>query len=223
MKFYGISVGPGDWELMTIKAVRILESCKVIAVPKTKDGNTMALDIIKNVIDIRDKKIIYTEFKMSRNAEENKIQHIKNSEVIIENLKQNDVAMISIGDISVFSTFSYIADIVKKAGYDVEIVAGVPSFCAVAAVLNQSLTTMKKPLHIIPGSFEDIQKIKEYDGTKVIMKSGKRLDAVLSEIENKDYALVQNCGLKNEIIYRKGEDKNKISSSYFTTILVKED
>ncbi len=223
MKFYGVSVGPGDYELMTLKSVRVLKECKTIAVPKTHKSGTMALDIIKNVIDIKYKNIIYMDFLMSKNSDENKLQHIKNAKIIIDELKNNDVAMISIGDISVFSTFSYILDIIKSKGFEYEIIAGVPSFCAASAVLGESLTVMKKPLHIIPGAFADINKALNYDGTKVIMKSGEKLNYVIESIKSKNYSVIQNCGLENEIIYKKGEDIKKLSSSYFTTILVKED
>ncbi|MGN1319040.1 MAG: precorrin-2 C(20)-methyltransferase [Lachnospirales bacterium] len=223
MKLYGVSVGCGDYELMTLKAVKILEKSSVIAVPKTHKDNTMALDIIKNVIDISKKEIIYLDFKMSRNVKENNLAHIKNAEKIINYLKNSDVAVISIGDISVFSTFSYILDIVKSKGYDVEVIPGVPSFCAVAAKLQQSLTSMKKPLHIIPASFSNIEEVLKYDGNKVIMKSGSKLNEVLDKLEDRNYSIVQNCGLENEVVYKKGEDRDKLSDSYFTTILVKED
>ncbi len=223
MKLYGVSVGCGDYELMTLKAVKVLNFCKTIAVPKTHKDNTMALDIIKNVIDISDKNIVYLDFKMSRDKNENRIQHNKNAEIIIDNLKNNDIAMISIGDISVFSTFSYIMDIVKSKGFDVEVIAGVPSFCAVAATLQQSLTAIDKPLHIIPAAFSDMDKIRGYEGTKVIMKSASKLDSVLDSLKDSEYALVQNCGLENEVIYHKGDDKSKLSKSYFTTILVKDE
>lgn len=223
MKFYGVSVGPGDYELMTLKAVKVLEKCRAIAVPKTHRGGTMALDIIENVIDTKGKNIIYLDFIMSRDLDKNRLQHIKNAEIIIRELENNDVAMISIGDISVFSSFNYILDIVQKRGYECEIVAGVPSFCAAAAALRESLTVMKKPLHIIPGAYEDTKKALRYDGTKVIMKSGKKIDDVLDSLKDRDYFVVQNCGMDNEIIYKNGEDRKKLSSSYFTTILIKED
>lgn len=223
MKFYGVSVGCGDSELMTIKAVKILSSCPVIAVPRTHKDNTMALDIIKEVIDISSKKIVYLDFLMSRDKNENNLNHIKNADIILEHLKENDVAMISIGDISVYSTFSYIMDIILANGYDVEVIPGVPSFCAVAAQLKQSLTVMSKPLHIIPASFADMDKALEYEGTKVIMKSASKLDSVINSLEDKNYALVQNCGLDNQIIFKKGDDKSKLSKSYFTTILVRDE
>lgn len=222
MKFYGVSVGPGDYELITLKAVRILESVNVIAVPRTHKGNTMALDIIKKVINIDRKKIIYLDFIMSKNSDENNIVHNKNADIIINELENNDVAMISIGDISVFSTFSYILNVIKMKGLETEIIAGVPSFCAAAAAIQESLTDMKKPLHIIPGAFSDIESALGYEGTKVIMKSGKRLNNVLESIKDNDYCVVQNCGLENEIVLKKG-DSTELSDTYFTIILIKED
>ena len=57
-KLFGVSVGPGDPELLTLKAVRVLNSCSAIAVPETKLGNTVALQIIENVIDLSGKQII---------------------------------------------------------------------------------------------------------------------------------------------------------------------
>ena len=89
-------------------------------------------------------------------------------------------------------------------------------------MLQESLTNMKKPLHIIPGAFSDIEKVLGYDGTKVIMKSGKSLNNVLERIKDKDYCVVQNCGLEGEIVLKKG-DNTELSDTYFTTILIKED
>lgn len=68
-----------------------------------------------------------------------------------------DIAFVCLGDVSVYSTFEYVADILRAQGVPVESVPGVTSFCAVASALGRSLTTdMKKPLHIIPGAFEDM-------------------------------------------------------------------
>ena len=65
--FYGISVGPGNPELMTIKAVKQLNKVKVIATPRTKNGKTMALDIASQMIDMEDKQILYLDFAMTKN------------------------------------------------------------------------------------------------------------------------------------------------------------
>ena len=61
-KLYGVSIGSGDHELNTLKAVRIIERCRVIAVPRTKGENTLALSVVEKTVDLSDKKIIYIDF-----------------------------------------------------------------------------------------------------------------------------------------------------------------
>ena len=64
-KYYSVSVGAGDPENMTLKAVRILEEAPVIAVPQTSSGQTMALDIAEKVVDFSRKEIVKVRFTMS--------------------------------------------------------------------------------------------------------------------------------------------------------------
>lgn len=220
--FYGVSTGPGDPELMTIRAVRAIEECDVIAAPRTPKGNTLALDIVKKAVDIKDKEIVYTDFAMTRNMAENRAKHditIQTIEKYLNNGKS--VAMLSLGDISLYSTFSYIYDRLKDK-YQCEIIAGVNSFSACAAAAGESLTEMNKPLTIVSGSCENLDGVLSSEGNKVIMKSGKGIYDVVKVLNDRDcnYTVVQNCGLDNEIISVKGN--KEITDSYFTTILVKE-
>lgn len=224
-KFYGVSVGPGDSELLTLKAVKVINRCSIIATPITPQGNTMALDIVKGAVDLSDKKIIYARFAMTKSTKANYKSHNQSADDIIEQLNNgNDVAMLSIGDISVYSTFGYIKNIICENGFECEVIPGVPSFCAAAAKLQQSLTSRKKPLIIIPGGYDGVDELLAEDGTKVIMKSASELENVIEVIKEKHIenkaAIVQNCGLENEKVVKNINDE--INSSYFTTILIKE-
>ena len=66
---YGVGTGPGDPELLTIKAVRTIESCPVIAAPQTADGAMVALDIVRGAVDLAGKTVIPVRFSMTRDAE----------------------------------------------------------------------------------------------------------------------------------------------------------
>lgn len=218
-KLYGISVGPGDPELMTIKGKRILENCMVVATPVTKGNKTLALDIAKGILSFDDKEILRLEFLMSRDKRAIDANHRENADKIIDYLKTDkDVAMLNLGDASLYSSFSYIADIVIKKGYEVEVIPGVTSFCAAAAKLNTSLTEMNKPLHIFPGAI--IDDTIELNGTKILMKSGKKIKEVKEKLSGLDVMAVQNCGLKNEKICLTIEDIDD-DATYFTTLLIK--
>ena len=66
--FYAVSVGPGDPELLTRQACRVLEVCDVIAAPRTKAGRMLALDIAGGAVDMRGKTILPLDFTMAHDA-----------------------------------------------------------------------------------------------------------------------------------------------------------
>ncbi len=225
--FYGVGVGPGDPELMTLKALRIIKECPVLACPQTKGGDTLALDIVKGAADISDKTILTLHFAMSRDPKIQHAAHEKAVDEVCRYLKQGqDVAMPNLGDVSIYSTYCYLMEMVQKRGYEAKMIAGVPSFCAVAARLGISLTEMNTPLHIAPGS-SDLNEALHWPGTKILMKSGKQMPNVLSAIDEyaslEKSALVQNCGLPDEKVFSNLKEKApEAGSGYFATVIVKE-
>ena len=72
---YGVGTGPGDPELLTIKAVRTIESCPVIAAPQTADGVMVALDIVRRAVDLTGKTVIPVRFSMTRDLERRAAEH----------------------------------------------------------------------------------------------------------------------------------------------------
>ncbi len=220
---FGVSVGPGDPELMTVKAVKILKECKVWMVPSSKGEKSVALDIAKGLIDVSDKEVLVLFFEMTADPQKLLDNHTKQAEIIAEKLDAGlDVAFPCLGDIAVYSTFEYVAEILRAKGYPVATVPGVTSFCAVASVLERSLTVeMKQPLHIIPGSFEDMDAALAMPGTKVIMKSARKFPQVREKILSAGLAAsaVVDCGMETQ---RKFEDIADMPENvgYFTTVIV---
>lgn len=223
--FYGVGVGPGDPELVTLKALRTLERCPVIAAPQTKSGEMLALDIARQAAPLEGKTILPLFFTMARDKSQQHGAHETAADAIESHLKAGrDVAMLNLGDVSIYATFGYIMDILKARGYETVMIPGVPSFCAAAAQLGITLVRGETPLHIAPAT-GPIEPMLALPGAKVLMKAGRRLPEVRAALEHmgqmEQAAMVENCGLPDEKIYR---DLQQIPEAvgYFATAIVKE-
>ena len=224
-RFYAVGLGPGDSELVTLKAQRVLAACPVLAVPDSGSGR-LALGIVRALTDISDKRLIDISVPMTRDAAALRAAHSLAARRIISVLESGlDAAMPNLGDVSVYASASYLVEEISAAGYETLMIPGVPSFCAAAARLNMSLTTADKPLCIIPGSAENLEELLKIDGTRVLMKSGKQLAGTVERLSAlglaDSAAAVENCTLENERVFR---DIRALSSGagYFTTVIIKE-
>ncbi|MFA6807826.1 MAG: precorrin-2 C(20)-methyltransferase [Eubacteriales bacterium] len=224
----GVGVGPGDPELLTLKAIKRIKEADIIAVPKTESKQITALNIVQSVIDLSGKEILELYMPMTREKAVLKEKHATAvEELTLRLVKGKNIVFLTIGDPSIYSTYIYLHKQVLKAGFNAELVPGVPSFCAVAAKLNDSLCLGAEPLHIIPASYEGLSDCLDWKGTKVLMKSGKELVKVREALEErdklKDSSMVECCGMENEKVYLNLADyKDDTEKSYFTIIVVKD-
>lgn len=222
--FYAVGVGPGDPALMTIQAVRLLERCPVIAAPQTGSGEMLALKIACGAADLHAKQILPLRFTMSQDKAV-RLESYKAAAAQIEPfLKQGmDVAMVNLGDVSIYATAYYLFAELQKDGFPARMCPGVTSFSAVAAALGCSLTEPDAPLHIIPGT-ADLEQALTLPGTKVLMKSGSALSAAVAALERHGMlsraALVADCGLPTQQVFH---DLRGLPEklSYFATIIVR--
>ena len=150
---YGVGVGPGDPELMTLKACRLIRENEIMAVPGKVPQDAVAYKIaVAAVPELADKTLIAIDMPMVKDRRILEESHRKAADTIEEYLDQGqNVIYLTLGDSTIYCTFSYIQHILDADGYETELVNGIPSFCAAAARLGISLTEWKEPLHVIPG------------------------------------------------------------------------
>lgn len=171
---FGTGIGPGDPELMTLKAVRLIRENDTIAVPGEKPEESIAYQIaVQAVPELAEKELVAIPMPMTKNAKELKENHRRGAEKIEELLDAGkNVVFLTLGDPTVYSTYLYVHRRVLEDGYDARIVSGVTSFCAAAASLSEGLVENSEELHVIPASYQ-IEDALELSGTKVLMKAGK--------------------------------------------------
>ena len=225
---YGIGVGPGDPEMLTLKAVRAIKEADVICLPKADKYECRAFQIALPVVpELKYKKTISFDFEMTKDEEVLASMHAtfyeKYRQLLIEGYS---LAFLTIGDPTVYSTFGYIMKLAKKDGIEVEIINGITSFCGSAAASGVLLGEGEENIHIISGQGNLEEELK-LPGTKIIMKSGRNIAHIkelLLDLEQTDgvsvYAVI-DCGMETEQIF-KSAIMIPDDSKYMMTIIVKD-
>ena len=226
-KLYGVGVGPGDPELLTLKALRLIKENEVIAVPGKDIQASVAYQIVKGAYEELDEKtLIPVAMPMTKDPQVLKANHDKAADQVESYLKEGkNVVFLTLGDTTVYSTYLYVHKRILERGYEAEIVSGITSFCAVAARLNMGLVEADQPLHVIPATYkaQEMDEILKLPGTKVLMKTGKKMKQVKESIEKSGQkaVMIENCGMPSEKIYRSVEEIPE-DSGYYSLIIVKE-
>lgn len=225
-KLIGIGVGPGDTELITLKAAKALKSVPVIFSPKSsKDKESIALSIVKPVLEERKdyKRLMLVEpiFPMIEDKKELEKIWDSASELIAQYLDTGrDVAFITLGDPSIFSTYSYVQKRLIDR-YEIETIPGITSFTACAAARNKALVEQNDILSVVPKIDERLEDVLEYSDSIVLMKASRNTSDLEAAIEEKnrpkEIYSVQNCTRENEKIIE-GFSNEK---PYLTTTIIK--
>ena len=173
---YNVGVGPGDPELLTLKAVRILRECTVIAIPQMKKDSCVAYQIARQAVpQIEEKDCLCLHMPMTKDKETLEKSHKEAAEQVKKVLQDGkDVALLTLGDSTIYATSLYIQERIQKEGFSSCMVNGIPSFCAAAARLNLALVSGAEQLHIIPASYP-AQEAEKWSGVKVLMKAGSKV------------------------------------------------
>lgn len=221
---YGVGVGPGDPELMTLKAVRVLRECQVIFTPGSEPTETVAWKIAAaSVPEIGEKEVLGVKMPMTRDPEELETAHENAAQKIIGLLRQGkNIAFLTLGDPCIYSTCLYVHRRVRERGFQAELINGIPSFLAASAALGEGLVEKEEMLHLIPASYP-VGDALGLPGTKVLMKAGRAATRVIEslKVHSQEVRVVERCGMEGEKIYTSAEDVPE-NLSYYTIIVAKE-
>jgi len=221
---YGVGVGPGDAELMTLKAVRLIRENEVITVPGKVAEESAAYKIaVQSVPELADKVLVPIYMPMAKDRKQIEELHSIGAAQLKEYLDQGkNVVYLTLGDPTIYCTFSYLQHILEAEGYPVVLVSAVPSFCAAAARLKLPLTEWDEPLHVLPAVHKTDDKLNQ-PGTYVLMKTASHMKEVrqMLKLSGRKAAAVVNCGMESETVYL-STDEIPDDAGYFTLIISKQ-
>ncbi len=237
--FYGIGIGPGDPELLTLKAARIIKAVDVIFVPKAGiKEESMALDIVKPLLDdvaagfsLRNRpRVVEKVFPMVKEQEKLESHWKEAALAIKEELeKGNSVAFLTIGDPLTFSTYVYLLRCLRDMIPEEKIhtIPGVTSFNAAASLANLSLAQRDERIAIVPvpDDVEELRPVLKGFDTVILMKVAKRLDKVINLLEEMDLShhalFASHVGLKDSYLTQNLSELKGSGRGYMSIIIVR--
>ncbi|PSF39246.1 precorrin-2 C(20)-methyltransferase [Aphanothece hegewaldii CCALA 016] len=227
---YGISVGTGDLELITVKGLRILQQVKIVAFPSgINNQQGIAEKIIQHWLHseqtqlglefpyIQDEKLLQKAWNIA-------------SEKVWNYLKiGQDVAFACEGDISFYSTFNYLAQTINEHYPEVkiEMIPGVCSPLAAASALGIPLTIRQQKLVVLPALYtiDDLKTILEWAEVVVLMKVSSVYQQVWSILESLNLLessfIVERATFPNQVIYHNLKNYSQLNLSYFSVLIIK--
>ena len=230
-KLYGIGIGPGDPELITVKGARIISECEHIFTPKARvRSESLALEISQSYVNEK-ARIHELVFPMTSDRAELDSKWKASAKSVMEVLEQGrDACFLTLGDPLLYSTYIYLIRSLRAIKEDIEIVTvpGVMALNAAASLTNFPLGEGKENVTIVPTA-DDLASVREAlvaGGTVVLMKIGTRLEAILSLLEETgfidDAVFVSRAGQKEQYIETdlrklRGADKK---AGYMSIMLV---
>jgi len=243
-KLYVIGIGPGDPELLTLKAVRIIKESPVLCVPKGREeGSSLALSIVEKAVRLDGKEIIEAHFPMvkTRRSQESGVRSQESetddlnskwneiARTILEKLTNgNNVAFLTLGDPTIYSTFFYLYDKMLELhpGLGIEIIPGVSSINASAARANISLGLGNERIAILPANYlVNLKDTLDKFDTIVLMKVNKVLDEIIKLLREMDLigsaVCVSRAGMEDEKIYRDITKIKQEGLNYFSMVIVR--
>jgi precorrin-2/cobalt-factor-2 C20-methyltransferase len=236
MKLFCVGCGPGDPELLTVRAVNLIKNAEVIFAPTAREGKpSIALSVVEQYID-RPTKTLSLVFPMVKDRESLRDYWKRNADEIAGAVRSGKkVVYLTVGDPALYSTWIYIHRELKKSYGDieVEIVPGVASMFAIAARAKISLAEGDETVAVVPACYnmERVKKTANACDTVIFLKDGRYFDSVIEMLaqagfpDNANIAIAQDVSEEGEILEMKRlselRGKKGPTEKYFSIMVAK--
>ena len=222
-QLFGVGLGPGDPELITVKGLKTLQEADVIFYPASKieEGNIQSFSLpILEQLEVK-ATCLPLHTPMTGKGREDFYQ--KAFEQVNDRLQQGDnVVVVSEGDILFYSTFGYLLALAKVQGVQCQLIPGMPAFVAAAAQGEQALVEGNSGFKVIarPQDYSHLRQAVNKGDTVVVMKMSVLKDwyAFLKE-EKRDFLYIEKAGTEAQFVSSDVEDLNGRDIPYFSLII----
>jgi len=233
----GIGVGPGDPDLLTVKAVKAIQNADIIMCPASKeDRPSIALSVVSSLIDkSKNQEIVKLIFPMTKDKDVLDATWKKNAKIMAEKvLLGKNVVYLTVGDPYLYSTWIYMHKDLKEnyPEMDISVIPGIVSIFTFAAKVGISIAEGAEKVAIIPSCYDlsSVKEIAKHSETMVFLKDGRYFDQVIKVLKESGFpddsifAIGQDLGTENEIIRKLtlGEvNDGTLTTKYFSILVVK--
>jgi len=233
----GIGVGPGDPELLTVKAVKAIHNADIIMCPASnEDRPSIALSVVSSIIDeSKNQKIIKLIFPMTKDKDVLEQTWKRNAKIMAETvLSGKNVVYLTVGDPFLYSTWIYMHKDLKENYPDmnISVIPGIVSIFTFAAKVGVSVAEGAEKVAIIPSCYDlsSVKEIAKHSESMIFLKDGRYFDQVIKVLKESGFpddsifAIGQDLGTENEIIRKMtlGEvNDGTLTTKYFSILVVK--
>ena len=233
----GIGVGPGDVELLTVKAAKAIQNADIIMCPaSSKDRPSIALSIVSPIIDKSlNQKIVKLIFPMTKDKDVLEDTWKRNAKIMAETvLTGKNVVYLTVGDPYLYSTWIYMYKNLKEnyPDMDISVIPGIVSIFTFASKVGVSIAEGAEKVAIIPSCYDlsSVKEIAKHSESMIFLKDGRYFDKVIEVLkesgfpDNSIFAIGQDLGTENEIVRKMtlGEvNDSSLTTKYFSILVIK--
>ncbi len=233
----GIGVGPGDVDLLTVKAVRAIQNADIIMCPASNENRpSIAFTVVSPIIDqSKNQEIIKLIFPMTKDKDVLEATWKKNAKIMAETvLTGKNVVYLTVGDPFLYSTWIYMHKDLKEnyPEMDIDVIPGIVSMFTFASKVGVSIAEGAEKVAIIPSCYDlsSVKEIAKHSESMIFLKDGHYFDQVIKVLKESGFpddsifAIGQDLGTENEIIRKMtlGEvNDSSLTTKYFSILVVK--